>query len=864
MIQSETLELLEWSRLCDHLATFAATKLGAIASRQIHPPKTQSESLLLLAQTKEVYQLENRLTAGLTFDGIQDIGESLERAERQGLLSGEQLLAIATTLSGVRRLRRLIDDQEEEDVPVLAKLVADLRTYPELEQEIHHCIDDRGDVADRASPKLAGLRTQLKSLRNRIYQVLQGILQRQGGAVQQQVITQRGDRFVIPVKAPQKDAIPGIVHDTSSTGSTLYIEPNAIVGLGNQLRVYRRQEQVEEEAVLRALTEQVAAVKPDLEQLLAVATTLDLATAKARYSLWLEANPPRFIDRNDGEVITLRELRHPLLVWQQQHEQGRPVVPINVQIQPQIRVVAITGPNTGGKTVTLKTLGLAALMAKIGLFVPAREPVELPWFEQVLADIGDEQSLEQSLSTFSGHIRRISRILEALGSGESGVGFDVSAQPNGSREESISTPSNPTQESEESEVSSEEESISTPLYSTPQENSEDSSPTSYSLLPTPSLVLLDEVGAGTDPAEGSALAIALLQYLADHAQLTVATTHYGELKALKYQDEKFENASVEFDDVTLSPTYRLLWGIPGRSNALTIARRLGLKSEVVDQAQTRVGDASEEINQVIAGLEAQRRSQETKAKEAIQLVQQAERLHQEVSQKATLLKERERELKLSQERAVQAALTQAKEEIAQVIRQLQQGPTSAQNAQRATEALNEIGQRHLPAAPPSKPKPGFRPKMGDRIRLPRLNQTAEVLSAPDEDGELTVRFGLMKMTVALSDVESLDGQKAEMPVKPKPAPTPTPAVASPPTPPVRTSKNTVDIRGKRVGDAEFDLEQAITQAVQSGALWIIHGKGTGRLRQGVHEFLERHPLVDRFELAQQAEGGAGVTVAYFK
>ena len=824
MIQSETLQLLEWSRLCQHLATFAATKLGAVAARHVHPPATQAESLVLLAQTKEVYELENRLTAGLTFEGIQDIGESLSRAELQGLLSGEELLAIATTLAGVRRLRRVIDDQE--DVPVLAQLVADVRTYPELEQEIHHCIDDRGDVADRASPKLAGIRSQLKSIRDRIYQVLQGILQRQSGAVQQQVITQRGDRFVIPVKAPQKDAIPGIVHDTSSTGATLYIEPNAIVGLGNQLRVHRRQEQAEEEAVLRALTEKVAAVKSDLEQLLAVATTLDLATARARYSLWLEANPPRFINRNVEEIITLRELRHPLLVWQQQHEQGTPVIPINVQIQPEIRVVAITGPNTGGKTVTLKTLGLAALMAKVGLFVPAREPVELPWFDQVLADIGDEQSLEQSLSTFSGHIRRISRILAALGSGE----------------ESVPTPTNPHE----------------------QENSGESPPTPYTLHPTPSLVLLDEVGAGTDPAEGSALAIALLQYLADHAQLTVATTHYGELKALKYQDERFENASVEFDDVSLSPTYRLLWGIPGRSNALTIARRLGLNPEVVDEAQTRVGGASEDVNQVIAGLEAQRRRQETKAKEATQLLQQAERLHDEVSRKARLLQERERELKLSQERAVQEAIAQAKEEIAQVIRKLQQGPIIAQNAQKATDALNEMRERHLPAVPPAKQKPGFRPQVGDRIRIPRLNQTAEVLSAADDDGELTVRFGLMKMSVALADVESLDGQKPEMAVKQKPAPAPAPAVASPPAPPVRTSKNTVDIRGSRVADAEFELDKAITQAVTSGGLWIIHGKGTGRLRQGVHEFLERHPLVDRFELAEQAEGGAGVTVAYLK
>ncbi len=814
MIQSETLELLEWSRLCQHLATFAATKLASLAARHLQIPTTQSESLRLLAQTKEVYQLEARLLSGLSFDGIQDIGESLERSELQGLLSGEELLAIATTLAGVRRLRRVIDDQE--DTPILAELVADLRTYPELEQEIHRCIDDRGDVADRASPKLAGIRSQIKSVRDRIYQILQGILQRQGNAIQQQVITQRGDRFVIPVKAPQKDAIPGIVHDTSSTGATLYVEPRAIIELGNQLRTYRRQEQAEEEAILRALTQQVAAVKPDLEQLLVVATTLDLATAKARYSLWLQANPPRFIDRQSDETITLRNLRHPLLVWQQQHEQGAPVVPINVQIQPHIRVVAMTGPNTGGKTVTLKTLGLAALMAKVGLFIPAQEPVELPWFEQVLADIGDEQSLQQSLSTFSGHIRRISRILEAIHQ-EPGA---VETRHATSLLESEETP---------------------PLSS--------------------SLVLLDEVGAGTDPAEGSALAIALLRHLADTAQLTVATTHYGELKALKYEDERFENASVEFDDVTLSPTYRLLWGIPGRSNALTIARRLGLKPEVVDQAQTLIGGASEDINQVIAGLEAQRRRQEMKAKEATQLLQQAERLHQEVSDRARLLNDRERELKLSQERAVQQALTQAKEEIAQVIRQLQQGPKSAQNAQKATEALSEIAQRRLPVVPPPKQKPGFRPQVGDRIRIPRLNQTAEVLSAPNDDGDLTVRFGLMKMTVSLCDIESIDGQKAEIPVKQKPAPAPT--VTLPP-PTVRTSKNTIDLRGSRVADAEFEIEQALKQAMPLGTLWIIHGKGTGKLRQGVHAFLEHHPLVERFELAEQAEGGSGVTVAYLQ
>ncbi|QSJ17475.1 endonuclease MutS2 [Nostoc sp. UHCC 0702] len=828
MIQSETLELLEWHRLCQHLATFAATKLGAIASIHLRIPESQAISEQLLGQTKEVYQLESRLNTGLSFEGIQDIGDSLERAELQGILAGDELLAIATSLAGARTLRRIINNQE--DLPILNQLVADLRTYPELEQEIHRCIDERGQVTDRASQKLGEIRTDLRRLRSQITQKLQNILQAKSGAVQEQLITQRGDRFVIPVKAPQKDAIPGIVHDTSTSGATLYVEPNSIVPLGNQLRQTIRREQAEEEAVRRKLTEQVAAVKPDLERLLAIVTTLDLATARARYSFWLKANPPRFINREEQQIITLRQLHHPLLVWQQQHEQGQPVVPVDLLIAPHIRVVTITGPNTGGKTVTLKTLGLAALMAKVGLFIPAREPVEIPWFDQVLADIGDEQSLQQSLSTFSGHIRRISRILDALGNGG-----DVVRLP--------STPLRASRSPTKDEGDEEDEGETLP----------------HSRLPAPySLVLLDEVGAGTDPVEGSALAIALLQYLANHAQLTIATTHFGELKALKYEDERFENASVEFDESTLSPTYRLLWGIPGRSNALTIARRLGLKLEVVEQAKTQVGEATDEVNQVIAGLEAQRRRQETKAAEAQKLLQQAERLYKEVSAKAANLQERERELRASQEVAVQQAIAQAKGEIAQIIRRLQQGTATAQDAQQATNALNQIAQKYQPAAPP-KPKAGFMPKVGDRIRISKFGQTAEVLNAPDEDGELTVRFGIMKMTVKLEDIESLDGQKVEPVVKPKPAPAAvTPAPQSAPA--IRTSKNTVDLRGKRVSDAELILDKAISEA--SGPIWIIHGHGTGKLRQGVHTFLQQHSRVSHYEAAEQADGGSGVTVAY--
>ncbi len=740
----------------------------------------------------------------------------------------------------------------------------------------------------------------MRQLRDRIYQILQGILQRQSNAVQEQLITQRSGRFVIPVKAPQKDAIPGIVHDSSASGATLYVEPHSTVNLNNQMRQFLRQEQAEEEAVRRALTEQVAAVKPDLDRLVVVVTTLDLAAAKARYSFWLQANPPKFIELGEPELapknpekedeekeekedeekeensqllirnlrsqITLRQLRHPLLVWQQQHEQGFPVVPVDLTIGPHIRVVAITGPNTGGKTVTLKTLGLAALMAKAGMFVAAREPVELPWFDNILADIGDEQSLQQSLSTFSGHIRRISRILEVLGNKSQAEGEETSNLPITNSQQ------------QDQEVTDTQNTVSAlPILKPKLQIPKAQSPISNSQLAIPkSLVLLDEVGAGTDPSEGSALAIALLQYLAQHSLLTVATTHFGELKALKYQDSRFENASVEFDDNSMQPTYRLLWGIPGRSNALTIAKRLGLLASIVEEAQTYVGGASQDVNQVIAGLEAQRRKQETKAREATQLLHQTEKLHREVSQKAAALQERERELKIAQEVAVNEAIGSAKSEIAQIIRRLQSGNQTAQNAQQATDTLNQISEKHLPSRQqPAKPKPSFMPKVGDRIRIPSLGQTAEVLSGPDANEELSVRFGIMKMTVKLGEIESLDGQKPETKAQLAKAAAQAQALATAkakqaaaeaakPNPEIaiRTANNTIDLRGARVSDAEIEIDRALSKAVEYGVLWIIHGKGTGQLRRGVHEFLATHPQVSRFELASQKEGGTGVTVVY--
>jgi DNA mismatch repair protein MutS2 len=784
---AKTLDLLEWPRLTYHLSTFTMTKLGSLVTQQLTPPQSLLESQRLLQQTQEVVELESR-TGSLSFDGVQDISASLERAGRGGILSGIELLSIATTLSAARQLRRIVDKFPE--LVSINDLVSVLRTFPELEQEIHHCLDDQGDVEDRASEKITELRDRLRHTRQKVQQILQSILQRKGGALQELLITQRSDRSVLPVKAAQKDAVLGIVHDSSASGVTLYIEPQSTVSLNNQIRQLTRQEQAESERIRQMLTQKVAAVLPELELLLDIVTQLDLAVARARYSLWIDGNPPTFIDRTH-QSISLRRLYHPLLLWQQKHEQGADVVPIDVVIRPETIVVAITGPNTGGKTVTLKNLGLAVLMAKAGLFVPAKEPVELPWFDQVLADIGDEQSLQQNLSTFSGHIRRIQTMVETL------------------------TPS--------------------------------------------SLVLLDEVGAGTDPSEGTALAIALLRYLADHAQLTIATTHFGELKTLKYQDPRFENASVEFNDETLAPTYRLLWGIPGRSNALAIAQRLGLRVEIVEAAQASIHHDNSDLNEVIADLEQQRRTQEEKNKAAGHLLKHAESLHRELEQKTAELKARERDLKQQQEADVQTAIQSAKSEIAQVIRTLQRGPQTAQAAQQATQTLVGVAQQTLPSATKKAAVPkGFMPKVGDRLRIPKLGSTAEVISPVTDDGELTVRMGVMKLTVQLAEVESLSGEKTVPIAKTKPAPPP-PAPEPPPVQ-IRTSQNTVDIRGQRVGDAEGILENAI--AIAHGPLWIIHGHGTGKLRQGVQTFLASHPRVERFEFAEQNDGGTGVTIAY--
>ncbi|MFQ3614793.1 MAG: endonuclease MutS2, partial [Cyanobacteriota bacterium] len=732
-LRQETLDLLEWPRLCQHLATFAATSLGRRACLELDPWLSRDSSTEHLDQTEEAIRLEQSQPGGLSLEGIHDLLAALERAERGGILSGEELIQIATTLGTARRIRRLID--ADARLPRLQEWVSPLRTYPELEQEIFRCLEDHGDVRDSASPTLADLRRQQRQQRSHIQERLHQLMNQYPQALQDTLISQRQGRFVLMVKASHRDLIRGVVHDSSASGATLYVEPYAVVELGNRLRQTQAQTQAEEERILVALSTQVGSVAPDLEQLQALMVGLDVALARGRYSLWLEGNRPQFVSAG----LRLRRVRHPLLLWQTRlegHSEGHPevnqsgVIPIDFTLSEDIRTVVITGPNTGGKTVALKTLGLLTLMAKAGIFLPAQDPPELPWFDGVYADIGDEQSLQQSLSTFSGHIRRISRIVQSLHS------------------------------------------------------------TSKSAL-----ILLDEVGAGTDPTEGAALAAGLLEFLSEHAQLTLATTHYGELKALKYQHPGFENASVEFDEATLAPTYRLLWGIPGRSNALTIAQRLHLDAEILERAKQRLQGESQ-VDVVIAGLEGQRADLEARAAEVGSLHRELEALQRQMQQRSRQMAEREAQLEQKQTQGIQALLAAAREEVAAAIRKLQQGDAP----QHITAKLDEIRERYSP--PPAPVETEFVPEIGDRVRLRGLGQTGEVIAV--EEDVFVVRSGILKFTVPRGQLDPIDEHQAKQRQRPK-APPPAPSAPAPLN--LRTSRNTLDLRGKTIADAEILLEQ---------------------------------------------------------
>jgi len=803
-IQQEALELLEWPRLAQHVASFASTTAGRTLAAALPLASSHAESLRLLLETTELLALDGLTEGGLSFQGVADLQRTLLVCSKGGVASADDLLELATTLGAARRLRRQIDDPELR--PVTTALVEPLRTLPELEQRLRFCIDDGGRVADRASPPLAELRRQIAAARAERRDRLNELLRRYAPLLQDSVVAERNGRPVLAVKAGAGSQLPGLVHDSSASGSTVFIEPQAVIVLGNRLRQLEGEERDAERVVLQELSALVAEEVPALEHLQQVLVRLDLAVARARYGAWLGAVRPE-LESDPLAPLQLEGLRHPLLLWQEKRLGEKAVVPVSLQVNADLRVVAITGPNTGGKTVTLKSVGLAALMARAGLFLPCQGTPRLPWCEQVLADIGDEQSLQQSLSTFSGHVRRIARILEALPPAQSDLSAVCGA----------------------------------------------------------SLVLLDEVGAGTDPTEGTALAIALLRQLADRARLTMATTHFGELKALKYNDPRFENASVAFDVESLSPTYHLQWGIPGRSNALAIATRLGLDAAVLTEASTLLAPRGEgELNQVIAGLENQRRRQQEAAEEAAALLARTELLHEELLQRWQQQKEQSAELQEQRRQQLERSIRDGQQEVRRIIRRLRHGQGAdssrlGETARRAGQKLKQLEQQHRPL-PERREHRGWLPKVGDRVRVLSLGKAGEVLSLSDDGRELTVRCGVMRLNLELSAIEGLHGEKPE-------PPQPQVAIRSRRNPAsrgpeVRTERNTIDVRGMRVHEAEAAVEEHLRAA--NGPVWVIHGIGTGKLKRGLREWLASVSYVERVSDAEQGDGGQGCTVIWVK
>ncbi len=801
------MELLGWPELCQHLAGFASTTMGRQVLLGLSLPGDPSRSQRLQQETRELLERDQQLEGGLDFRGVVDLKPLVGRCRKGGIGTGEALLGVAATMAVVQKLRRQINDPHRQ--PVTTACLAQLQGLHQLERRLNHCLEEGGYVADRASPALGVVRRQLGALRLELRQQLHGLLRRHQAVLQDTVISSRHGRAVVALKAGALDQLPGLVHDSSTSGNTLFVEPRTLVPLGNRIRDLEAQERQEEEQVLRQLSQLVADDAQPLLDICAALLRLDMALARGRYGAAMGGVQPDFPGNGPKadetgviqEPILLRQLRHPLLVWQQRAG-GADVVPVDVQVAPHQRVVAITGPNTGGKTVVLKSLGLALLMARAGLPVLCAGPARLPWADLVLADIGDEQSLQQNLSTFSGHIKRLARILQA-------VEASPTASING-------------------------------------------------------VVLLDELGAGTDPDEGSALAIALLRHMADRVRLTMATTHCSALKALKYEDDRFENASVAFDEATMSPTYHLQWGIPGRSNALAIAQRLGLHPSVLRQARAllkpqQVG----EVSSIISGLEQQRRQQEVAAAAAAALLARTEQLHAQVLSHWQRQRNEIAQQQQQRQQQLEDSIHVAQQEVARIIRTLRQGAPDGEQARRAGQRLKALKQLQHPqgAAPadPRRPLPhqqGWSPHMGMRVRLRRLGKVAEVLDVKDEGQTLELRCGPMRLQTPVEEVESLKGEEAR---QPSPVQV-THHQPLPPGPEVRCTANTIDLRGLRLHEAESAVAYHLSRA--NGPVWVIHGIGTGRLKRGLWDWLKNTDQVERFHDAEPGDGGMGCTVVW--
>ncbi len=793
ILDSRDLELLEFPKIREILARFTSFSTSQELALSLIPVSDEEEVLRRLRQSAEARRLL-ALSPDISVGEVTDIRETVNLAARGKILDPQSLLEIGKTLDSAHRLKDRLAKLSHE-LPLLSALASEIVVLEQIVRNIASCVSPTGELLDSASPILMSVRRRMREVRQELISHLEAIIRSPRGRkiIQEPIITEREGRYVIPVKVECRRQIKGIVHDVSNTEATVFIEPWATTDVQNELRELIAEEKDETEKILRALSAEVGAFQKEISRNIEVIAEIDLALAKARYAKEAKATEPAIVaagrnTRVQGQelsgVLRLVQARHPLL--------GKKAVPLTIEIGRDFSVLVITGPNTGGKTVALKTIGLLSAMALAGLPIPAQAESRIPLFNGIYADIGDEQSIEQTLSTFSWHIGNIVKIIN-----------NASAR---------------------------------------------------------SLVLLDELGTNTDPGEGSALARAILLHFLSRGTMTVATTHYTELKALAHVTEGMENAALEVDPVTWTPTYRLTVGVPGGSNALATASRLGLPLEIVSSARNMLSQGAREIESLLTHLATEQKNIESLRHKLEQELSQAE-------QRNTELKEKLRQLEEDRKRIIKDTREQIAREAAQLYQKIREATAelrkekSREKIELAKKALAEV--RELlsagvwqPLATEAKevePEAGAI-SVGDIVWLKEIGMPATVLSIFEERGLVEVQAGKVKMTLRL------DGVEKRMPTGAAVAKTDSPLVTK------KLSKTRVlpelDLRGRRAEEVEPRLDDYLNRASLCGLsqVRIIHGFGTGTVRQIVREVLSSHPLVASFRSGEKGEGGDGVTI----
>ena len=785
-IEDKVLNKLDFPKVLSRLADYCILPRAKELAVGLKPFIDFESVRLALQETEEG---KNLLRGNSLFSvrGAKEIRLYIERCLRGGVINGEELLEIRDTLRVGRKIKQLLLESKEE-FPGLWEIVLPIEPQKDLEDEISRCISEDGKVADSASPILAELRRSLDRLQHRIRESLEGTLRNSSyqKMLQDSIITQRSDRYVLPIKQEYRTAFPGIVHDQSASGATLFIEPMAVVHLGNELREVILKEQREVQRILQMLSAQIETRGDAVAEIHEALGKLDLVVAKAHLSEAMNAGAPELVL---GQQVKLVQARHPLIL-------GR-VVPLTVELGIEFDTLVITGPNTGGKTVALKVVGLMAAMTQSGLHIPAESDSRMGVFTQIFADIGDEQSLEQSLSTFSGHMKNIVEIIN---------------QSDGR-----------------------------------------------------SLVLLDELGAGTDPTEGAALAMGILAELHERGCRTVSTTHYGSLKTFAYETPRVKNASVEFDLETLRPTYRLLIGIPGKSNAFTIAGRLGLSERVLQKANTFVTEREMQVADLIENLGETHRE--------IELEKQMAKTGRQALEKQSKALE-EKTLRLDEEFEILLAL--AKDEASELIRRAKH--EADELIEELKEALKKDNKQQQDI---EKARQGFRRisakldngrqvkrsgselaanqiMLGQTVHMTKIRQQGQVLKLPNSNGEVLVQAGIMKVMVPLAELKLAQEEKKIPPKYSREV-----SIGFQKAEGIRSE---IDLRGMLVEEGTYALDKYLDDAILSGIglIYVIHGKGTGAMRAGIQDFLRGHPHVQSFRIGEYGEGDSGVTVVELK